>query len=244
MLQVNEGNEQPSSPVELGVPRHHVLSDDAAVARRIVAALEKSGEPGAPSISRPGALGEEPVDPMTIFIFACEVDKAAGMAELRRLRRAHREPPIVVVSPPVTATSVRRALDAGADAFVFEPEIEATLAATVLAVASGQSVVPRKLRESVEKPSFSHRERQVLALVAEGLTNSEIAERLLLSQSTIKSHLSSAFTKLGIRSRKEATSLVLDPEQAQSVGLVGLAAGAVATGLDVGASLPAPSSVG
>jgi DNA-binding CsgD family transcriptional regulator len=83
-------------------------------------------------------------------------------------------------------------------------------------------VVPRKLRASVEKPAFSHRERQVLALVSRGLTNSEIAERLLLAQSTVKSHLSSAFTKLGIRSRKEVTALLLDPEQAQSVGLAGI----------------------
>jgi DNA-binding NarL/FixJ family response regulator len=81
--------------------------------------------------------------------------------------------------------------------------------------------VPRKLRASVERPAFSHRERQVLALVSRGLTNSEIAERLLLAQSTVKSHLSSAFTKLGIRSRKEVTALLLDPEQAQAVGLIG-----------------------
>ncbi len=168
------------------------------------------------------------------------------MANLRRLRRAHREPPIIVVSPPATATSVRRALDAGADAFVFEPEIETTLAATVLAVASGQSVVPRKLRESVEKPAFSHRERQVLALVTEGLTNSEIAERLLLSQSTIKSHLSTAFAKLGIRSRKEVTSLLLDPEQAQSLGLVGVATAETVpgpAGLDVGVRPSATRSI-
>jgi DNA-binding NarL/FixJ family response regulator len=122
----------------------------------------------------------------------------------------------------VTGTGARRALDAGADAIVFEPEIETTLAVTALAVASGQSVVPRKLRASVERPAFSHRERQVLALVSRGLTNSEIAERLLLAQSTVKSHLSSAFTKLGIRSRKEVTALLLDPEQAQSVGLIGI----------------------
>ena len=97
----------------------------------------------------------------------------------------------------------------------------------MLAVASGQSVVPRKLRASVERPAFSHRERQVLALVSKGLTNSEIAERLLLAQSTVKSHLSSAFTKLGIRSRKEVTALLLDPEQAQSVGLAGLSGAAL-----------------
>ena len=72
---------------------------------------------------------------------------------------------------------MRRALDAGADALVFEPELELTLAATVRAVASGQTVVPRKLRAGIEKPDLSHRERQVLTLVRNGLTNAEIAKR-------------------------------------------------------------------
>lgn len=201
----------------------HVLSDNAAVSRRIVATLGAPGLPGVNAISSPGLIDEDFVEESTIFILACDVDEVTGMAALRRLRRDHREPPIIVISPAATAASVRRALDAGADAFVLEAEIEIALGAAARAVATGQSVVPRRVRESVERPAFSHRERQVLALVAEGLTNSEIAERLLLSQSTVKSHLSTAFAKLGIRSRKEVTSFLLDPEQAQSVGLVGVA---------------------
>lgn len=203
-------------------PKLQVVSDSAAVSRRIVAALGERGLTVADVLSVPQEADVEAIDATTIFVFVCDVDEATGMAALRRLRREYAEPAIVIISPPATGTGVRRALDAGADALVFEPEIETTLAVTTLAVASGQSVVPRKLRASVEKPAFSHRERQVLALVSEGLTNSEIAERLLLAQSTVKSHLSSAFTKLGIRSRKEVTTLLLDPEQAQSVGLIGL----------------------
>jgi len=203
-------------------PKLQVISDSAAISRRIVATLGERGLSVADVLSTPQEADADTVDGSTIFAFVCNVDEANGMAALRRLRREYAEPAIVVISPPATGTGVRRALDAGADALVFEPEIETTLAVTTLAVASGQSVVPRKLRASVEKPAFSHRERQVLALVSQGLTNSEIAERLLLAQSTVKSHLSSAFTKLGIRSRKEVTALLLDPEQAQSVGLIGL----------------------
>lgn len=211
-------------------PELQVVSDSAAVSRRIVATLGERGLAATDVLSTPQEVDAGAIDPTTIFVFVCDVDEAAGMAALRRLRREHADPAIVVISPPATGTGVRRALDAGADALVFEPEIETTLAVTTLAVASGQSVVPRKLRASVEKPAFSHRERQVLALVSEGLTNSEIAERLLLAQSTVKSHLSSAFTKLGIRSRKEVTALLLDPEQAQSVGLIGLTPSSEANG--------------
>jgi DNA-binding NarL/FixJ family response regulator len=191
-------------------------------AERIKAALVARELPILRTLDSPSQIEEADGHGSTIAVFVCDVDQAAAMAALRRLHREQRELAIVVISPPATGTGVRRALDAGAAAVVFEPEIETTLAITVLAVASGQSVVPRKLRASVERPAFSHRERQVLALVSKGLTNGEIAERLLLAQSTVKSHLSSAFTKLGIRSRKEVTALLLDPEQAQSVGLVGL----------------------
>jgi len=210
-------------------PRLQVLSNNAAVSDRIVAACGEGGLTVVHSITSPEEIDEAAIDSSTIFVFVCDVDEAGGMAALRRLRREQTQPPIVVISPPATGTSVRRALDGGADAIVFEPEIETTLAVTALAVASGQSVVPRKLRASIERPAFSHRERQVLALVSRGLTNSEIAESMLLAQSTVKSHLSSAFTKLGIRSRKEVTALLLDPEQAQSVGLIG-----------VGATVPEP----
>jgi DNA-binding NarL/FixJ family response regulator len=199
-----------------------VISANADAAKRTETVFADAGLPLFQAVSQPEQIEEGGVAPAAIIVFVCNVDLAPEMAALRRLHRELRKPSIVVISPPATGTGVRRALDAGADAVVFEPEIEATLAITVMAVASGQSVVPRKLRASVERPAFSHRERQVLALVSKGLTNGEIAERLLLAQSTVKSHLSSAFAKLGIRSRKEATALLLDPEQAQSVGLVGL----------------------
>jgi len=199
-----------------------VISDSAAATRRIAAALAELNLPISREIASPEELDQVEIGDSTIIVFVCDVDLARDMAALRRLRRELRKPAFVVISAPATGTGVRRALDAGADAVVFEPEIESTLAVTVLAVASGQSVVPRKLRASVERPAFSHRERQVLALVSKGLTNGEIAERLLLAQSTVKSHLSSAFAKLGIRSRKEVTALLQDPEQARSVGLIGI----------------------
>jgi DNA-binding NarL/FixJ family response regulator len=207
-------------------PRLQVLSGNEAVSQRIVETFGERGLNVAEPIPSHKEIDEASVDASTIFVLVSDVDEANGMAALRRLRREQPKLAIIVISPPVTGTGVRRALDAGADAIVFEPEIETTLAVTAMAVASGQSVVPRKLRASVERPAFSHRERQVLALVSRGLTNSEIAERLLLAQSTVKSHLSSAFTKLGIRSRKEVTALLLDPEQAQSVGLISVRNGA------------------
>lgn len=174
------------------------------------------GPEGAPSLlSVDGAeeliaLGAEAPQ---IAVLVCDLDRPAEMAMLRRVRRKLPRMAIVVISSPATATGVRRGLDAGADAIVFEPLIESTLAVTVSAVGSGQAVVPRELRASVQRPTLSHRERQVLTFVCEGLTNSQIAEELFLSESTVKSHLSSAFAKFGVRSRREAAALFTEFDQ-------------------------------
>jgi DNA-binding CsgD family transcriptional regulator len=101
-------------------------------------------------------------------------------------------------------------LDSGIDGLVFADELEAALRPTVAAAMAGQIAVPRNLRPFVRKPSLSPRERKVLGLLVMGCTNSEISARLFLAESTVKSHLSSAYAKLGVGSRSEAVSLLLD----------------------------------
>jgi DNA-binding NarL/FixJ family response regulator len=190
-----------------------VLAQSKRIRRRIASVLEGDAQDSlllfVDNAEELIGLGAEAPE---IAVLACDFDLPTEMAMLRRIRRELRLA-IVVVSPPATATGVRRALDAGADAIVFEPMIESTLAVTVSAVGSGQAVVPRELRASVQRPTLSHRERQVLTYVCDGLTNSQIAEQLFLSESTVKSHLSSAFAKFGVRSRREAAALFLEFDQ-------------------------------
>jgi DNA-binding NarL/FixJ family response regulator len=190
-----------------------VSADDTETHRRVALALAAQSLPSL-QVSVPSELFELDLDSKAIVVLVCDLDAANEMAMLRRLRRELRAPAIVAISRPTTGTGVRRALEAGADAVVFEPELESTLAVAVSAVATGQSVVPRKMRASVQRPALSHRERQVLAFVSKGLTNAQIAQKLVLSESTIKSHLSSVFEKLGVRSRREAAALFRDLERA------------------------------
>ena len=65
----------------------------------------------------------------------------------------------------------------------------------------------------MHKPSLSPAERRVLGLLVMGYTNRQIGAQLFLAESTVKSHLASAYTKMGVRSRSEAVSLLLDPKQ-------------------------------
>lgn len=177
---------------------------------RLVATLMVNGMTPTAATDRPDKIAGLDLDGSAIVVFACNVDRAAKVTSLRRLCRTTPDPAVVVVSPQTTATAVRRILDAGAAALVFEEEIEAALPVTIRAVDSGQSVVPRRLRASVARPTLSHRERQILTLVCNGHTNAEVAAALHLAESTVKSHLASIFTKFGVHSRKEAVAAFLD----------------------------------
>ncbi len=133
--------------------------------------------------------------------------------------RGRRGEPSVALVPGDDGAEARRALAAGAMGIVFAQELTA-LAATVAAVAEGQIVIPRSLRAAVAKPVLTTREKQILALVVIGLSNREIADQLFLAESTVKSHLFSAFRRLGVRTRKEAAALILDGQQGLGTGIL------------------------
>jgi DNA-binding NarL/FixJ family response regulator len=210
-----DGAPRPPSP-----PQVIAIVADARAQRRIEGALATQGL----SVHTRAETVDDVVESLpdgAVVVFACEVDAPREMATLRRLYREAPDSRVVVISSPTSGVGVRRALDGGASGVVFDPELERTLATAVLAVAIGQSVVPGKLRAGVERPALSHREQQVLQLVRRGLTNAEIAERLYLAESTIKSHLASIFAKLGVRSRKEVATAFddLDPLPLLATGL-------------------------
>lgn len=127
--------------------------------------------------------------------------------------------PLVALGEHLGRHAVRRALRAGARGVVCVEDLDRALIPTVEAVLAGQVCTPADLSDDVDRPAFSYREKQVLDLAARGLTNQEIAQRLVLAESTVKSHLSATFRKLGVRSRAQAAALVLDPVKAAELGL-------------------------
>jgi DNA-binding NarL/FixJ family response regulator len=113
----------------------------------------------------------------------------------------------------MSTSALHKSLEAGAAGLVLDSELDTALAGTVRGVCAGQVVVPKRFRRSAVRPALSHRERQTLGLVASGLTNRQIAARLFLAESTVKTHVTSILGKLGVRSRSEAAALVLDPDE-------------------------------
>lgn len=149
---------------------------------------------------------------VSAVVFACDAAALERPAELELLRAVLPGARVVLVCPGEERRAVRAALAAGADAYVDEAMLDAALPAALQAVAAGQVSVPRSVSDVLGRPALSHREKQVLGLVARGFTNGEIAARLFLAESTVKSHLSASFRKLGVRSRREAAAIVLDPD--------------------------------
>ena len=107
---------------------------------------------------------------------------------------------------------------AGVDGIIVDPGADAIVGPAVRALLAGYVMVPDRLRAGLQPPPLTRRERQMLELVVEGLTNREIAERLYLAESTVKRHLSSTFRRLGVSSRREAAAAVLASEQSFGIG--------------------------
>ena len=138
------------------------------------------------------------------------------------LAQRFEQTPIVLACPTVKRWEIRAALAAGAAGIVPHDNIDAALIPCMEAVLAGQTCVPRNHWRQIEPPALSAREKQILGLVVMGYMNGQIAEQLFLAESTVKSHLSSAFGKLGVRSRNEAVNLILDPERGLGMGILAL----------------------
>jgi DNA-binding NarL/FixJ family response regulator len=193
---------------------------DGSLRPRIVAALEAERM----SVALNGASASP-----DIRVIAVDLSQPISLRRLREIL-GDGNGRIVAVSPGCGALGLRRAVRAGADSLVLEHELEDALAPAVRAVAAGLSVMPAVLRNGAERLAFSHREREVLRLAVTGHTNGEIARRLFLAESTVKSHLSSAYRKLGAGGRNEAASMIFDPDEGLAEFVLGRDAAARAAG--------------
>ncbi len=126
---------------------------------------------------------------------------------------------IVVIVPEADAPQAYRALAAGAHGLLSRRATGEQLVDAVLRVAGGETVIARdaqpgvaeeiRIREHVPRPAVSPREREILGLIAEGLTAPQIARRLHLSIPTVKTHLAHLYEKLGVSERAAAVAAAM-----------------------------------
>jgi DNA-binding NarL/FixJ family response regulator len=213
----------------VGAPLRIVIADDQASVREGLVLL-LGGLPGIDVVGA-AADGEQALalvaehDPDAILL-DLHMPVLDGIGATRRLAAEHPGVAVVILTTYADDESVLEALRAGARSYLTKDADRADIASALQAAAGGLSVLdarvqaalvaaataaapaaPASAAEAAALPApdgLTQREAGILALIAQGLTNPEIAARLFLSNHTVKTHISRIFAKTGSRDRVAA----------------------------------------
>lgn len=142
-----------------------------------------------------------------------------GLETARAVLAQHPDVKVIMLTSFPEADLVEKALDSGASGYLVKNAPIDTLADAIRAVHAGRSTFAPEVTQALikiqtggPKPGhdISQREREVLALVVEGLTNNEIADRLSISPATVRHHVSACISKLGAANRAQAAALAVE----------------------------------
>jgi len=206
-----------------------LVVDDHALVRRGMHYVVKEGFPDADVVE-----AESSASALEVMRSGPKVDLALvdvrmpdldGLELLRSLKLEWPDMPVVMLSTYDNAPYVKRALADGASGYLLKdatPE-DLSQAINVAMSGSGNVLSPRVIQNLFEDQeagaasgngrrseySLTQREHDILALLAEGRSNREIAGRLYLSEKTVKAHLAAIFRKLGVTNRTQAAMMAV-----------------------------------
>jgi DNA-binding NarL/FixJ family response regulator len=147
-----------------------------------------------------------------VVLMDLEMPVLDGIEATRRIRAAQPEVAVVVLTSFSDRERILSALDAGAAGYLLKDAEPDALARAIDAAARGEAPLDPKAarallsarRSSGPTEALSGREREVLAMVAEGLPNKIIAQQLAISEKTVKAHLTSVYRQIGVTDRTQA----------------------------------------
>ena len=192
-----------------------VIADDHAVVRAGLAQLLGTF----PDVELVGAAsdGEEAVALCAdrspdVVLMDLEMPVLDWIGATARIRAAQPAVAVVVLTSFSDRERILRALDAGAAGYLLKDAEPDELGKAIRAAARGEAPLDPKAARALlssragtgAAAALSERERQVLAMVAEGLPNKVIARRLSISEKTVKAHLTSVFRQIGVTDRTQA----------------------------------------
>jgi DNA-binding NarL/FixJ family response regulator len=210
-----------------GTPIRVLIADDQALMRTgfrmILDAqddIEVVGEAidGADAIRRFDALSPD------VVVMDVRMPTMDGIEATRRLSALDRPARVLILTTFDLDEYVYEALRAGASGFLLKDRPPEELVAAVRVVATGEALlapsVTRRLIEefarrapavkAIELDELTEREREVLVLMAKGLSNAEIARALFVAETTVKTHVGRVLHKLGLRDRAQAVVLAYE----------------------------------
>lgn len=197
-----------------------MLVDDHSVVRSGLSAflsvnpdLELVGEAenGEQAVARAGILKPD------VILMDLMMPIMDGVAATSAIKKKYPEIQIIVLTSFQEDELVRNAMKAGAVGYLMKNVTARELAAAIQAAKQGKitlsseaaQALVRATQQAQETGSLTEREREVLKLMVEGLNNAEIAERLVVSLSTIKFHISNILMKLGVDNRVAAVTMAI-----------------------------------
>ena len=150
-----------------------------------------------------------------VAVLDVQMPHLSGLDCLTRLREEATTTRVLLLSAYADATSLRAAVERGADGYALKTDPPQATMRAIRDVAGGRMVFPASVRRWLTGPrgadpsALTEREEAVLALLAEGRTNAQIAGAVFLSENTVKFHLRNLFAKLGVSNRTEAAATLL-----------------------------------
>jgi DNA-binding NarL/FixJ family response regulator len=159
-----------------------------------------------------------------VVLMDLRMPRCDGVEATRRLRDLDTDSKVIVLTTYADDQSVVDALRAGARGYLTKDAGAEEIQQAIAAVARGEAAIDPAVQHHVVQAvaastpssepqpepslpdSLTPREAEVLTLIAEGLTNAEIAARLVVSEATVKSHINHLFTKTGVRDRAQAVT--------------------------------------
>ena len=183
-----------------------VVVDDHPIVRDGLAgifALEEDIDVVGQAGSGPEALAVVAERDPDLVLMDLRMPGGDGFAAIRQLRERGGRPRVLVLTTYDTERDIRRAMAAGADGYLLKDLPRDQIVAAVRELMNGSP------RTHIDAPhgsqlSLTDRETDVLALVADGLTNRAVARKLGISEATVKTHLAHVYTKLGVLDRATA----------------------------------------
>ncbi|MGQ4512148.1 response regulator [Streptomyces sp. DW26H14] len=193
-----------------------LLAEDQSMVREALAAL-LGLEPDMEVVAQ-AARGDEVVaaareHAVDVALLDIEMPGMTGIEAAAELTAALPSVRVVVLTTFGRPGYLRRAMEAGAVAFLVKDAPASQLAEAVRAVLAGERVIDPTLAAAALAEGanpLTDREREVLAAAADGATNAELARELHLSQGTVRNYLSTAIQKLAVRNRAEAVRVARD----------------------------------